>query len=88
MRVTVNPKVIFEEVEGESILLQLEGGIYYKLNGSGSRIWALLQEHDQIDDVHGALVDEYRVDPEVAKKETERLVSELEKSGLIVVERP
>jgi coenzyme PQQ synthesis protein D (PqqD) len=87
MRFTVNPNVIFEELDGQTVLLQLEGGVYYKLNGPGSRIWALIQEHGDLEKVHTALEGEYRVDPETARRDVASLVEDLEGRGLIVVDR-
>ena len=87
MKLRINPNVIFERLENEAVLLQLEGGIYYKLNGSGTRIWALIQEHGDLDKVLEALGGEYQVDPEVARRDVDRIVQELEERGLIVAER-
>jgi Coenzyme PQQ synthesis protein D (PqqD) len=88
VRLRINPNVIFERLEGEAVLLQLEGGIYYKLNGSGSRIWTLIQEHGDVDKVLDSLAGEYEVDPAVARRDVDRIVEELEGRGLIVVDRP
>jgi hypothetical protein len=88
VRLTPNPGVIFEELEGEVVLLQLEGGMYYKLNESGARIWALIQEHGELEKVQDAMTGEYDVDAEVARRDVERIVEELSSRGLITVEQP
>lgn len=87
MKLSISPDVAFEELGGHAVLLQLEGGVYYKLNGSGSRIWALIQEHGDLDRIQSALETEYEVDPQTAKRDVARLIQELESRGLVVVDR-
>ena len=87
MKLSVSPDVVFEELGGQAVLLQLEGGVYYKLNGSGSRIWALIQEHRDLDRIQLALEDEYGIDAETARRDVTRLIDDLESRGLILVDR-
>ena len=87
MRLNISPGVIFEELEGEAVLLRLEGGTYYKLNHSGTRIWALIQEHGETSAIEDVLISEYSLDPQVARRDVAALVEELEGQGLIAVER-
>jgi hypothetical protein len=87
-RLTVSPNVIYEELEGQVVLLQLEGGRYYQLNESGARIWALIQEHGELEKVQKAMADEYDVDAEVAHRDVERIVEELTTRGMVTVEQP
>jgi hypothetical protein len=42
--VRINDDVVFRELEGEAVLLNLETGVYFGLNEVGTRIWSLLQE--------------------------------------------
>jgi len=42
-RFTVNPRrVVHETIDGETILIHLETGAYYSLEGSGAEMWNLL----------------------------------------------
>ena len=42
-RLVVNPRrVVHETIDGETILIHLETGAYYSLEGSGAEIWNLL----------------------------------------------
>jgi Coenzyme PQQ synthesis protein D (PqqD) len=87
VRVSISPSVIFEELEGEVVLLHLEGGMYYKLNGSGTRIWSLIQQHEDVSDVVRAVTAQYHVEPDVAERDVAALVKQLEEKGLVTVER-
>jgi hypothetical protein len=83
-RLTASPDVIYEELEGEVVLLHLEGGRYYKLNAVGARIWALIQEHGDVDTVEAAITSEFEVEADVARRDVERIVQELTTRGLVV----
>ena len=85
MKVTINPNVIFEELDGEAVLLHLDGGVYYKLNKSGTRVWELIQELGEIDDVRAALVEEFEIDSDTAGRDVHGLVQELRERNLLVV---
>jgi hypothetical protein len=70
IRVTVPEQVLFRDLAGEAVLLELESGRYFGLNETGTRMWSLLVQHGRLDAALSALLEEYDV-PE------ERLCSEL-----------
>ena len=51
-RVEVSPSVIYRDVSGEVVLLNLQSGVYYGLDPVGSRMWQLLMEQRPLDDVN------------------------------------
>ncbi len=87
MRLAIKKNVIFEELGEEMVLLDLDGGTYYKLNGTGSRIWSLIGQHGDSDKVEQAIVAQYEVDPDRARREVAALVDDLEARGLVAVDR-
>lgn len=87
VHVAVNNNVIFEELDGEIVLLDLTGGIYYKLNTTGSQIWSFIREHGDSERVAEAMIAEYDVEAGQARREIALLVDDLEAHGLVVVER-
>ena len=40
----VHPSVICRELSGETVLLNLESGVYYGLDAVGTRVWQLLMQ--------------------------------------------
>jgi len=60
-RVTVPESVLFRDLDGEAVLLEIATGRYYGLNEVGTRIWSLLQLHGEIEAVHRDLLAEYHV---------------------------
>jgi hypothetical protein len=80
-----NDNVVFRELEGEAVILNLETGTYFGLNEVGTRIWALIQEHRSLGRVFEAMRAEYGVSPDVLKSDLLRLVEELQAKGLVSV---
>lgn len=75
--------VLFQEVDGEAVLLSLDEGCYYGLDELGTRIWKLLDQDLDNEQVVAAIVEEYDVAPEQARRDLDRFLGDLEQSGLI-----
>jgi hypothetical protein len=85
VRIAINPTVIYRELSGEVVLLNLQSGVYYGLDSVGSRVWQLLMESRGIDDVCATLLNEYDVSADALRADVERLVGELTDKGLVIV---
>ena len=59
-RFVVNPSVVFREMDGEGVLLNLDSGVYFGLDAVGMRIWTLLLEHGTTGPVCAQMEREYR----------------------------
>lgn len=75
--------VLFQEVDGEAVLLSLDEGCYYGLDELGTRIWKLIHQDLDRDQVVAAIVAEYEVEPEQARGDLDAFLSDLRESGLI-----
>ncbi len=75
--------VLFQEVDGEAVLLSLDEGCYYGLDELGTRIWKLMHQDLDRDQVVAAIVAEYEVEPERARGDLDAFLSNLRESGLI-----
>jgi Coenzyme PQQ synthesis protein D (PqqD) len=74
----VNPaKVVHETIQGEAIVIHLESGFYYSIDGVGAEIWGLLADGVSVDDVAGELGTRYAADETKIAEEVRRLASEL-----------
>lgn len=83
--VTVPERVLFRDLAGEAVLLELESGRYFGLNEIGTRIWNLLQPGSPLDAVFNALLDEYEVAPERLHEDLLGFIERLASQGLLVV---
>jgi len=58
-RVTVPERVLFRDLAGEAVLLDLESGRYFGLNATGTRMWSLLVQHHQVEAALLSLLEEF-----------------------------
>ncbi|HET9483329.1 MAG TPA: PqqD family protein [Xanthomonadales bacterium] len=77
--------VVFQEIGGEAVLLDLASEKYFALNPVGTRIWELIAEGGPLQRTFDALLAEYDVAPEHLEADLLALVDELEKAGLVKV---
>ena len=79
-----SPDVIFRELEGEAVLLDLASGRYFGLNAVGTRIWMLLESGSTAADAAAALAAEFEADADRIARDVDELVGELRARGLLV----
>ena len=84
-RVRVNDDVLFQELQGEAVLLNLKSGVYFGLDPVGTRIWQLFAEHEVLSEVAQAVVAEYDVAEDKCSEDLLKLVDDLEKQELVSV---
>ena len=80
--------VVSRELEGEAVILNLESGVYFGLNGVGTRIWALIQEHGSLRKVLAAMQQEYEVAPQDLERDLRELIDQLQSRGLVNLSDP
>ena len=86
-RVEISEQTLSQELNGETVLLELSRGVYFGLDEVGTRIWQLLARGDSLDEIVAALVDEYEVSADAAAADLRALVGELEERRLVEVLR-
>ena len=84
-RVCANDDILFQELQDESVLLNLNSGIYFGLDPVGTRIWQLLAKHQLLAELADAITAEYDVGEDRCVADLFALVSELERQGLVIV---
>ena len=88
VRVELAPDVVFREVAGEAVLLDLATQRYYSLDETGTRMWALLAEHGTLGAAKARLLAEYEVEPDVLERDLRDLVERLAAEGLVRLKPP
>ena len=86
-RLRPHSSVLSRELGGETVLLNLESGIYYGLDAIGTRAWNLLADDHTLADVCSIMVEEYDVSPETLQQDLVALVTELCDKQLLVTAR-
>lgn len=83
--VRLAPDVVFRELEGETVILNLESGTYFGLDAVGTRIWQLCQEHGSLRTVLQAMQNEFEAADEILEADLLSLIDELAERGLITI---
>ncbi len=81
----IQDDVIFNDLQGEIVLLNLKTGIYFGLDPVGTRAWQLIQDHGRLGPVRDAMLEEYEVSAERVEEDLLDLVTELLDNGLVEV---
>ena len=84
-RIKVSDEVLFQELQDESVLLDLKSGVYFGLDAVGTRIWQLFAEHERLSDVASAIVAEFDVAEDRCTTDLLVLVADLERKGLVTL---
>jgi hypothetical protein len=77
------PGVVFQEVEGEMVLLDLEGERYYVLDDIGTRCWQLLNEHGDVEKIVASMLAEFDVDEATLRSDIDALLGRLSEARLV-----
>ncbi len=85
-RVKVPDDVLFRELEGEIVLLNLDTERYYGLDDFGARLWQLLKTSSDLDEVLAQLEAEYEVAPETLRRDSVEFLTKLSDEGLVSLE--
>ena len=83
--ISISNEVLAQEVDGETVLLDLQSESYFGLDEVGTRIWQLLQEHNELQKVFDILRDEYDVDAKQLENDLNELLAKLLDAKLITL---
>ena len=82
-RVVASRGQLSTTLSGEAVILGLEDGVYYGLDGAGVRIWELVQQPAVLEDVANAICREFDVGREAAMTDLLALADDLVAHGLL-----
>jgi hypothetical protein len=82
-RFACTPDVVWKDVGGEIVLIHLETNQIHELSRTGARLWALLDEGKSVGEAETILMEEFSVDEETVRTETDALIEELIRRRLI-----
>lgn len=78
-----NPEIIFNQVDGDLVLLDIQRGKYFAINQVGCSIWNMISNPTNIDDLVTRLLLEYDVPAEICRKETATFLQQAGQLGFI-----
>jgi hypothetical protein len=80
------PKVIHETIEGETVLVNLDSGNYYSLDGVGADAWGLMEKGAHLGGIIEWIADRYQGERMDIEKALFHLIEELQREELIVLD--
>ncbi len=84
-RLKIPEHVLHQNLQGETILLELDNGTYFGLDEVGTRFWELVGLHGRFDAAVESILEEYEVERAQLEEDLESLVTELIEKGLLEV---
>lgn len=84
--VCVGKDVVFRELDGEAVILNLETGTYFGLDAVGTRIWQFCQDHGSLRSVWQAMQREFDAPADVLQADLLAFVDELSSRGLVTLQ--
>jgi hypothetical protein len=85
-KIHINPDVLFQELQGEAVLLNEKTGVYLRLNPVGTRVWELLEQNQPLSGILSALLKDYEVTEERLTQDLFNLIHEMVDNDLIEVD--
>jgi len=81
--VTRSDRAIVEDVGGETVILDLDGDTFLRLNAAGAALWKALDEPRSIESLAAELESEFGVDSPTAVADTSAFVDDMRGRGLL-----
>ena len=79
-----NPDLVATEMNGETLMLDVESGKYFSLNGLGGYIWRLIETPADTDKIVASVLDDFDDGEEVqVRRDVEKFLTNLVDYGLI-----
>ena len=83
---TPTNNLVTSKLADELVILNMQSGVYYSLNGIGTEIWAMIENKKSVEDIQAAVLEVYKVEPERCERDLVELLVELLNKKLIVAE--
>ncbi len=82
-RLSIPPQVMSRPVGEETVLLDLESGMYFGLDGVGKRIWESVGNGLTLGEIAAVIVSEFEVDDAKAQSDVFEFAGDLLQRGLL-----
>jgi len=83
MRVEISDGVIWRDLGGDVVILNVETGVYFGLDGSGGQIWRELVKHGSLEKTFESLKQQFDVETDELRHDLNELVDQLVQKGLV-----
>jgi hypothetical protein len=77
------PDVVFRDLDGEAVVLDLATGMYFGLDDVGTRMWQLIEQHGTLPEVLDILEQEFDAPIECVEADLREFLDLLVSKGLV-----
>lgn len=88
MTVVRDTNQLFSTIEGQVVIISIENDNYIGLEGTGNRIWELIENPVRIGEICTLLMTEYMVSAEQCETEVMHFLEKLAENGLVKISLP
>ncbi len=78
-----SPEVVHEVFEDEVVIVNLDSGNYYSLEGAGADIWREIENGRSVEEITGRIAGEYDSDTGEIESAVHHLIAELQEEKLV-----
>lgn len=78
------PTILWRELAGEAVLLDMAAGCSYTLNPVGTLLWKMLAEPQTLETLVAAVCAHYEVEPTQAHEDIALLLADLRANNLLI----
>ena len=87
-RLRIATDVVFHDLQGEMVLLNLKTGVYFGLDAIGTAVWRLLEGGRSVGELLDALVAEYEVAERRCEADLVEFLGALRDNALVSLDDP
>lgn len=84
-KIILSDTVFAQEMDGEMVLLDMNGENYFGLDAVGCFIWQAMQEKQTLVEVYDSMLKAYDVEPGRLKSDLDKFIEQLENAGLLEI---
>ena len=81
-----NQVILSNQIDNETVMMDIEKGEYYGINQVGTRIWSLLEHPHTIEQLCETLLEEFEVTEEECFQDVREFVARLAEKKMIIFE--
>jgi hypothetical protein len=79
------PDTLFNQIDGEVVMLSIENSEYYGMDKVGSRIWEMLEQPHSFKALVTILMEEYEVSEQQCNDDTLAFIKKLTDKNLVII---
>lgn len=82
-RFLISGDVVHRELDGETVVLSLESGMYFGLNATGTRVWRLIEDGATAAQMVETISREFAHPADRVRADVDELLTALQSKGLV-----